>query len=90
MAMPIGSQPKRAQGTIGHPYSALNLRLILATFGLVAFVALAVVFALVHLAVAAVVAAVVAATAVVDIVVIQMRRRARAREDGGAHHSLFE
>jgi membrane protein YdbS with pleckstrin-like domain len=90
MAMPIGSQPKRAQGTIGHPYSALNLRLVLAIFGLVAFVALAVLFAVIHLTVAAVVSAIVAATAVVDIVVIQMRRRARAREEGGEHHSLFE
>lgn len=90
MAMPIGSQPKRAQGTIGHPYSALNLRLVLAIFGFVAFVALAVLFVAIHLKVAAVVSIIVAATAVVDIAVIQTRRRARAREEGGKRHSLFE
>ena len=29
------SQPRRARGTVGHAYSALNLRLVLARFGLV-------------------------------------------------------
>jgi hypothetical protein len=32
--MPIGPQPKRARGTIEHPYSALRLRFALAVFGL--------------------------------------------------------
>jgi Family of unknown function (DUF6343) len=88
--MPIGAQPRRARGTVGHPYSALNLRLVLATFGLLAFGALTAFFAVVHLMVAAVVAGIIAATAIVDIVVIQLRRRQRAREEGGSHHSLFE
>ena len=34
--MPIGAQPRGARGTVGHPYSALTLRLVLAAFGLVA------------------------------------------------------
>src|SRR5437867_399310 len=39
--MPLGPQPRRARGTVGHPYSALNLRLVLAAFGLVASAVLA-------------------------------------------------
>ena len=34
------SQPRRARGTVGHAYSALNLRLTLASFGLVTMVRL--------------------------------------------------
>lgn len=33
--MPLGPQPRGARGTVGHPYSALRLRLVLAIFGLV-------------------------------------------------------
>src|SRR5690348_11898700 len=40
--MPIGPQPRGARGTVGHPYSALNLRLVLAIFGLVSCTVLAV------------------------------------------------
>ena len=29
------AQPPGRRGTVGHPYSALNLRLVLATFGLI-------------------------------------------------------
>ena len=88
--MPIGAQPRRARGTVGHPYSALNLRLVLASFGLVAFAALTVAFVLIHLTVAAIASGIVAATAIVDIIVIQIRRRQRAREEHGQQHSLFE
>jgi uncharacterized membrane protein (DUF4010 family) len=88
--MPIGAQPRNAQGTVGHPYSALNLRLILATIGLLGFTALAVILGLHGLIFAAVVAGIVAGTAVVDIVVIQLRRRQRARDEGGDDHSIFE
>ncbi|NJC70471.1 hypothetical protein HC031_12220 [Planosporangium thailandense] len=86
--MRIGAQPKGARGTVGHPYSALNLRLVLAGFGLVACALLA--LALVwtgHPAFAAV-AAVLAAVALVDLVVIQLRRR-RARVTRTDSHSLF-
>jgi hypothetical protein len=33
--MPLGPQPRRARGTVEHPNSALGLRLVLATFGLI-------------------------------------------------------
>ena len=42
VTMPIGSQPEDARGTVGRPYSALNLRLVLATFGLITCVVLGV------------------------------------------------
>ncbi|MEV6810956.1 DUF6343 family protein [Micromonospora sp. NPDC051296] len=84
------SQPRRARGTVGHAYSALNLRLVLASFGLVimtVFAVLAFRAALVWLGVVCVVFAVVA---VVDLAVIQRRRAARRREEPGVRHSLFE
>lgn len=87
--MPIGAQPKRARGTVGHPYSALNLRLALAGFGFVVCVVLATILLWLGFTAAAVVTAVVALTAAVDLVVIQLRRRQRRREDA-SHHSLFE
>ncbi|MGK5675410.1 DUF6343 family protein [Micromonospora sp. URMC 106] len=84
------SQPRRARGTVGHAYSALNMRLLLAGFGLVTmavFAVLAFRADLVWLGVLCVVFAVVAA---VDLVIIQRRRAARRREEPGARHSLFE
>jgi hypothetical protein len=75
--MPIGSQPKGRRGTVGHPYTALTLRLVLATFGLVVCAALAAVLFWRGLTAAGVVAAVLAAVAVVDLVVIQLRRHRR-------------
>ncbi|HEY2675079.1 MAG TPA: DUF6343 family protein [Rugosimonospora sp.] len=87
--MPIGPQPRGAQGTAGHPYSALNLRLALAIFGLVFLTALAAaLFGLGHPVLGAV-AVVFAAVTVADIVVIQIRRRQRRRLDR-QRHSLFE
>ena len=84
------SQPRRARGTVGHPYSALNLRLALAIFGFVLCVTLAVLLWRADLVVGAVILAALALTAVVDIVVVQRRRRARRREEPGRGHSLFE
>ncbi|GIM87715.1 DUF6343 family protein [Salinispora arenicola] len=84
------SQPRRARGTVGHAYSALNLRLVLATFGLVTMAvlgALAFRAGVVWLGVLGVLFAVVAA---VDLVIIQRRRIARRREEPGTRHSLFE
>jgi membrane protein implicated in regulation of membrane protease activity len=83
------SQRRGARGTVGHPYSALNLRLMLATFGLVSCGILAVVAwrLLPVLSMALVALALVAA---VDLVVIQRRRVARRREQPGVRHSLFE
>jgi uncharacterized membrane protein YqjE len=87
--MPIGPQPKRARGTVGHPYSALNLRLVLAGFGLVSCAALAGLLWWAGYRPVAVVAGVLALVALVDLVVIQTRRRRRRRADP-RHHSLFE
>jgi hypothetical protein len=87
--MPIGPQPKGARGTIGHPYSALNLRLLLAATSLVS----SAVFAWLSLwwgyPLLALVLAVLGVGAAADLVVIELRRRAR-RHAGEEHPSLFE
>ncbi|GAA3298832.1 MULTISPECIES: hypothetical protein [Dactylosporangium] len=83
------AQPRGARGTVGHPYSALNLRLLLAAFGFVTSTvlgALSLAAGFVWLAVAL---WVLAATALADSVVVELRRRARIRE-GGGRGSLFE
>jgi hypothetical protein len=87
--MPLGPQPRRARGTVGHPYSALNLRLVLASFGLVSCAVLAGLMYAGHYWVPGSIFAVLAAIALADLVVIQLRRRARRRADPG-QHSLFE
>jgi Family of unknown function (DUF6343) len=84
------SQPRGARGTVGHPYSALNLRLALAVFGLAVCAALAVLLWRAGFVVGGVILGALALTAVVDIVVVQRRRRARRREEPGRGHSLFE
>ncbi|MFI6159440.1 MULTISPECIES: DUF6343 family protein [Micromonospora] len=84
------SQPRRARGTVGHAYSALNLRLVLAGFGLVTMVIFAVLAVWAGVGWLGVVCAVFAVVAAVDLVVIQRRRAARRRESPGARHSLFE
>ena len=87
--MPIGAQPPGRRGTVGRPYSALNLRLILALFGLVTSAVLALVLFRFDAAALAWIFVVLAVIAAVDVVVVQLRRRARARQhDTG--HSLFE
>ncbi|MBX6355867.1 MAG: hypothetical protein IRZ05_08420 [Micromonosporaceae bacterium] len=87
--MRIGSQPRSRRGTIGHPYTALNLRLVLASSGLVILAVLAAaLLSRGHLALG-IAAAVLAAVTVVDLVVIQLRRRQRRRTDP-RQHSLFE
>jgi hypothetical protein len=81
---------QRPDGSHDHPYSALNLRLALAGFGLVFAGVLAVIsfaFGAVWLGWAAVL---LMAVTVVDIVVIVRRRRQRRQADHGAPHSLFE
>ena len=78
-------------GTIGHPYSALNLRLILALFGLGAFGALAAVaWWGLHLGALAVACAVVALIALINVIVVERRREQRKRREPHADHSLFE
>jgi hypothetical protein len=87
--MPIGAQPPRRRGTVGHPYSALNLRLVLAAFGLVSCAVLAVLMISAGANGFGWVLAALALVAAVDLVVVQLRRRARRRE-GEGRHSLFE
>lgn len=76
--------------SVDRPQSALNLRLVLASFGLVCTVVLvflAVRYANFALAVFAVVLGVVT---IVDLVVILIRRRRRHRREPETHHSIFE
>lgn len=87
--MLIGAQPKGARGTVGHPYSALNLRLVLAGFGLVSCAVLTGLLLWKGALLPAVVAAVFAAVALVDLVIVGLRRRQRRRVDPH-RHSLFE
>ena len=88
--MPIGAQPPGRRGDLDEPYSPLNLRLILASFGLVVCAVLAVVLWRSGWTVPGWILAAWAVVALVDIVVIQRRRRARRRTDGPGSHSLFE
>ncbi|MFG2109060.1 MULTISPECIES: DUF6343 family protein [Micromonospora] len=81
------SQPRRR---VNAAYSALNLRLVLALFGLVTMTVFAVLAFAAGVTWLGVVCAILAAVAVVDLVVIQRRRAARHREEPGARHSLFE
>lgn len=77
--MPLGSQPRRADGTVEHPYSALRLRLGLALFGLVVCVVGAVVTWRVGAVPVAIALLVLAVIALVDAVVVIVRlRRARS------------
>jgi predicted metal-binding membrane protein len=77
-------------GSLQHPYSALNLRLLLACFGLVCCVALTAVALLAGLTVLAWCAVGLGLLTIVDLVVIVTRLRARRRADPQAHPSLFE
>jgi len=78
------SEPRNAQ-------SALNLRLLLASFGLIFSLPLAVWAAVAGHALPAILLGALALAAFVDLVVIQTRRRQRHRsEPPGTHHSLFE
>jgi hypothetical protein len=89
--MPIGPQPPGRRGTVGRPYSALNLRLVLAAFGFVVCTVLSVLLFRAGWTLAGWLLAAWALAAVIDMIVVQARRRARRRTEGGqGHHSLFE
>ncbi|TQS43155.1 DUF6343 family protein [Cryptosporangium phraense] len=75
--MPLDAQPPGRRGTVGHPYSPLTLRLVLAGFGLVASVIGAAVLFGIGQAVPAWVLVALAVVALIDLAVIQTRRRAR-------------
>jgi hypothetical protein len=88
--MPIEAQPPGRRGTIGAPYSALNLRLGLALFGLVFSAAAGTALLLwTPLDVIGWILIALAVVAAVDATVVQARRRARKRA-GDTGHSLFE
>ncbi|MEU4425363.1 hypothetical protein AB0F81_32485 [Actinoplanes sp. NPDC024001] len=88
--MPIGPQPRGRRGTVEEPYSPLNLRLVLAAFGMVVCSVLAVLLFRAGWTVPGWLLVGWAVVAAIDIVVVQLRRRARARAEGGRDHSLFE
>ncbi len=88
--MPVGPQPPGRRGTIDEPYSPLNLRLVLAAFGFVVCTVLAVLLFRSGHTVGGWLLLAWAAVAVVDLVVVQLRRRARRRAEGNRGHSLFE
>lgn len=88
--MPIGPQPHGRRGTVDEPYSPLNLRLVLAAFGFVVCTALSIVLFIMGWRLPGWLLAAWAAVAVVDMVVVQKRRQARKRAEGGQDHSLFE
>lgn len=81
------SQPRRR---VNAAYSALSLRAVLATFGLVIMTLFAVLAFRAHVVWLGVVCVILAVVAVVDLIIIQRRRAARHREEPGARHSLFE
>ena len=88
--MPLGAQPPDRRGTVERPYSALNLRLLLAAFGFVVCTLLAILLFRAAWTVAGWLLLAWAAVAVVDLVVVQLRRRARRRAEDRGTHSLFE
>lgn len=88
--MPIGAQPPGRRGTVEKPYSALNLRLILAAFGFVICTVLGIVLLRSGWTIPGWILLAWAAIAVIDMIVVQLRRRARHRAENGHDHSLFE
>ncbi|HEU4423316.1 MAG TPA: hypothetical protein VFR67_12350 [Pilimelia sp.] len=78
--MPLSPQPRGARGTVGHPYSALTLRLLLAAFGLIVFAAMTVLLLRAGFELMAVLTGALAVVALVNIVVVQSRRRAARRQ----------
>ncbi|GAA3958507.1 hypothetical protein [Actinoplanes auranticolor] len=87
--MSITPQPPGRRGTIGKPYSALNLRLVLALFGLITSAIFAVLLLRADLVLLGCLFVLLAVIAAVDVVVVELRRRARRRAEGGGR-SLFE
>jgi uncharacterized membrane protein YqjE len=86
---------RRQEGTIEHPYSALNLRLVLATFGFVTMTALTVVLVWRDVRGLAIATGVIAVIAAINVAVVLRRRRQRRqreREQGQSDvkHTLFE
>ena len=68
----------------------MNLRMILAAFGFVVCTVLAVFLFRGGWTVAGWLVLAWAVVAVIDLIVVQLRRRARKRTEGGRDHSVFE
>jgi uncharacterized protein DUF6343 len=85
----VHPQPPGRRGTVERPYSALNLRLALAIFGLLTSAVFAFLAFRAGWPVGGWLLTVMALIAAVDIVIVQRRRRARRRIQGDGH-SLFE
>jgi hypothetical protein len=85
MVTPDGSQPRGRRGTVGHPYTALDLRLALAIFGFLVCTALLVVAIRLGLWVLAIAAGLLVAITIVDLAVIQVRRHRRSSSGGKSH-----
>jgi uncharacterized membrane protein YqjE len=83
-------QPRGRRGTVGHPYSPLNLRLLLASFGLAASLVFAVLAARDDQPVLVMIMAALAVVGVIDLLVVLRRRRQRRREHPDHQYSLFE
>ncbi|MFD0776933.1 hypothetical protein ACFQZ2_23605 [Streptomonospora algeriensis] len=79
-------QNKSAKGSHDRPYSALNLRLVLAALGIAICIGLGATAWAVDFTVLAIVLWALAVVGVIDIVVVLWRRRQR----GPGHTSLFE
>jgi hypothetical protein len=77
--MKFGAQPPGRRGDIERPFSAMDLRLVLAVFGLVMCGLLAVLLWRAGLGAFGWVLAALAVVALGDIVVVQLRRRAARR-----------
>ena len=74
--MPLGPQPRNADGTVEHPNSALRLRFVLAAFGVVVCIAGGIlVWFLVHAVAIAVVFFAFAVVAAIDLGVVATRIR---------------
>lgn len=73
--MPLGRQPRRARGTIEHPYSALRLRQVLAIFGMIVCVAGGVLLWALGHAIAGIALFTLAIVAAVDLVIVMIRLR---------------
>ncbi|KIH98027.1 hypothetical protein LP52_15920 [Streptomonospora alba] len=79
-------QNKPPKGSLERPYSALNLRLVLAALGIALCVGLGATAWAIDFTVLAIVLWALAVVGVIDIVVVLRRRRQR----GPGHDSLFE
>ncbi len=75
--MPLGPQPRRARGTVEHPNSAIGLRIVLASFGLVVCTVAWVIFLHIGAIVLAWIMFAAAVAALIDLFVLTIRRSRR-------------